>query len=280
MLLLCLESLTAGDTQEKRKHWILNWHLLVLGSAIPSFLSEIICFRIFCSILEQGALITAIWKYCYKFWNKHFLYANRRTTSAPCKTIPDTQHSNSACFVMIFQWLSSKKGMVLGQSMTCQRTLSLHLCTAAHKKQKSEKLCPIIQPLFFPLGSGTKENWCVLWPPAAMNQICYWIKTPTLGGKLQKWSWMTTACHFPWTQNPQLWETERSFPNGGDRNLEVQAWVQELRRQGTCHNITHLISYWEQHNLLLSCSCNSPHPRSSCMKLSTAMMPCGHLKAT
>lgn len=72
VLLLCLENLGAGDMQKKRKHWILSWHLLVLGSAIPSFFSDKICFRTFCSILEQIAIVIAIWKYCYSFWTNTF----------------------------------------------------------------------------------------------------------------------------------------------------------------------------------------------------------------
>jgi len=98
--------------------------LWLWGQLLPSFLSHIICFRIFLPVLEQGTLVTTIWKYCYKLWNNFFLYANHPTASASCKTIPVTQHRNSASFIMVFQCLNSKKGRVLGQNMTHQWAVS------------------------------------------------------------------------------------------------------------------------------------------------------------
>lgn len=118
---------------------------------------------------------------------------------------------------------------------------SLHLCTAAHTKQKNQNLPPRFQPLSSILGYQSKLS-CAVASHCHESWIFYWIKTLTLGGKLQRRSWMPTACHLPWTQNPQLWETERPFPNSGGRNLEGISSVQELKKQDTCHNVPHFMS--------------------------------------
>lgn len=45
----------------------------------------------------------------------------------------------------------------------------LHLCTAAHKSRRVKTYTQVFNLSFFPLDSGAKANWHVLWPPTAMN---------------------------------------------------------------------------------------------------------------
>ena len=152
-------------------------------------------------------------------------------------------------------------------------------------KAEGSKLTPKVSASLFSSRLRDQSKLaCAVASRCHESWICYWIKTPTLGGKLQGWSWMPAAWHFPWTQNPQPWETERPFPNNSDRNLEVKALLQCKNSGDKIHAIMSPTSFPSKCNTtyycLIPCSCNSPHPPSSCMKISTTMMPCGHLKAT
>lgn len=186
-----------------------------------------------------------------------------------------------------------RKRRVLGQNMTHQWAVSPPHNTpqepafvhSSPYKAKESKLTPKDSASLFSSRLRDKSKLaCAVTSHCHESSIFYWIKTPALGGKLQRLSWMPTAWHLPWTQNPQLWETESPFPNGGDRNLEVKAFLQCKNSGGKINAIMSPTSFPSKTNAtycyLISCSYNSPHPRSSCMKISTAMMPCVHLKAT
>lgn len=158
---------------------------------------------------------------------------------------------------------------------------SLHLCTAAHKKQKNQNLPPRFQPLSSILGDQSKLS-CAVASRCHESWICYWIKTLTLGGKLQN----GLECPQPATSHGHR------IPSCEGRKGHFQivvagtlkAFLQCKNSKSKIHAIMFPTSFPSKTNTtycyLIPCFCNSPYPRSSCMKISTAMMPCGHLRAT